>query len=68
MVWINSLIAGILVGGASVKKEELRGKIKECWDSINSERALDYASYKKLEKDQLKVAVVVQKMVNTKKT
>ena len=58
--------AGQLETYLNVTRESLVNKIKECWDSINSERAKDYASHQQLTEEQLKVAVVIQKMVNAK--
>lgn len=58
--------AGQLETYLNISRDELISKIKECWDSINSERAKDYASHQDLSKDQMKVAVVVQKMVDAK--
>ncbi|MBU1032049.1 hypothetical protein KKE03_03995 [Patescibacteria group bacterium] len=58
--------AGQLETYLNVKRENLIEKIKECWNSIKSERALSYASMQNLSDDQLIVAVVVQKMVESK--
>ncbi len=58
--------AGQLETYLNITKEDLVNKIKQCWDSINSERAKDYASQQNLSEDQMKVAVVVQKMVDAK--
>ena len=57
--------AGQLDTYLNVSKEDLIEKIKECWHSIKSERALEYAAGKDLSEDQLFVAVVVQKMVES---
>lgn len=56
--------AGQLETYLNTTREDLVAKIKDCWDSINSERAKDYASQQNLSEDQMKVAVVVQKMVD----
>lgn len=56
--------AGQLETYLNTTREDLIAKIKDCWDSINSERAKDYASQQNLSEDQMKVAVVVQKMVD----
>lgn len=56
--------AGQLETYLNITRENLINKVKECWDSINSERAKDYASQQDLSEDQMKVAVVVQKMVD----
>lgn len=58
--------AGQLETYLNVNRENLIHKIKECWNSIKSERALSYAARQDLSEDQLKVAVVVQKMVESK--
>lgn len=58
--------AGQLESYLNVSKENLIEKIKECWDSINSERALDYASFQDMSESDLQVAVVVQKMVDSR--
>src|SRR3989344_6518781 len=55
--------AGQLETYLNVTKEDLTSKVRECWESIKSDRAQDYASQQNLSEDQLKVAVVVQKMV-----
>lgn len=57
--------AGQLETYLNISKINLIEKIKECWDSINSERALDYASFQNISESDLKVAVVVQKMVDS---
>lgn len=58
--------AGQLETYLNITREDLVSKIKECWESIKSERAQDYASQQNLSEDQKKVAVVVQKMVDAK--
>lgn len=57
--------AGQLESYLNVERKYLIGKIKECWRSIASERANSYASEKNLSKEQLTVAVIVQKMVDS---
>lgn len=57
--------AGQLESYLNVECKDLIGKIKECWRSIASERAYAYASEKNLSKEQLTVAVIVQKMVDS---
>lgn len=57
--------AGQLETFLNTKKEDLIENIRKCWQSIHSERALAYAVDKDLREDQLKVAVVVQKMVES---
>ena len=58
--------AGQLETYLNVSRENLIENIKKCWDSIKSERATSYAEEKDLSEDQLRVAVVVQKMVDAK--
>ena len=48
-----------------VTRENLIKKIKECHDSVNSERILSYCEYKWIDIKSIKVAIVVQKMVNS---
>lgn len=57
--------AGQLETYLNVSREDLITKVKECWESIKSERAVDYASQQNLSKEQLMVAVVIQKMVDS---
>ena len=57
--------AGQLESYLNVDKENLIEKVKKCWESIKSDRALSYAAKQDLSEDQLKVAVVVQKMVES---
>lgn len=58
--------AGQLETYLNTARDNLMDKVRECWNSINSERAKDYASQQNLTEDQMKVAVVVQKMVDAK--
>ena len=48
-----------------VTRENLIEKIKECHNSVKSERILSYCKYKWIDNDSIKVAVVVQKMINS---
>ena len=57
--------AGQLESYLNVSREELLQRIRDCWDSIRSDRALSYASGQNLTEDELVVAVVVQKMVDS---
>lgn len=57
--------AGQLVTYLNVLKKDLITKIRECWNSIKSERALVYSGEHKLSENELFVAVVVQKMVES---
>lgn len=58
--------AGQLETYLNVSRENLINKIRECWNSIKSERALAYAGEHDLSEDDLFLAVVVQKMVESK--
>ncbi len=57
--------AGQLESYLNVDRNELIEKIRECWNSIKSERALSYAGEQNLSEEDLSVAVVVQKMVDS---
>lgn len=57
--------AGQLESYLNVTRDELLDKVRECWNSIKSERALAYAAGQNLPEEQLVVAVVVQKMVES---
>ncbi len=48
-----------------VTKEKLIEQIIECHDSINSERIISYCESKNINRKDIKVAVVVQKMINS---
>lgn len=58
--------AGQLETYLNVSREDLINKVRECWNSIKSERALSYAGEKDLSENELFVAVVVQKMIESK--
>lgn len=57
--------AGQLESYLNVTRDQLIENIRKCWNSIRSERALAYAAQQNLSEDQLVVAVVVQKMVES---
>lgn len=57
--------AGQLESYLSVTKDNLIENIRQCWNSIKSERALAYAAEQNLAEEDLVVAVVVQKMVES---
>lgn len=57
--------AGQLESYLNIAKENLIKNIKKCWSSIKSERALAYANERNLSEEQLTVAVVVQKMIDS---
>lgn len=55
--------AGQLESYLNVSRNDLINKIKECWKSIESERAIQYALEQNLSQDQLLVGVIVQAMI-----
>lgn len=57
--------AGQLETYLNISKENLIETIRKCWESIYSERALSYAAEKNVNKNDLAIGVVVQKMVNS---
>lgn len=58
--------AGQLETYLNVSRDDLINKVRECWNSIKSERALSYAGGQNLSEDDLYVAVVVQEMIESK--
>ena len=63
--WAEDSFAGQFDTYLFVTRETLISKIKECHDSVNSERIKSYCEYKWIDIKTIKVAVVVQKMVNS---
>jgi len=57
--------AGELESYLNVTKKNLVGKIKNCWSSLFTPRAIVYRYEKGLRKSKILVAVVVQKMVQS---
>jgi len=57
--------AGELESYLNVDKETLVESVKKCWASLFTPRAIFYRFEKKLKEDQISVAVVVQRMVNS---
>lgn len=57
--------AGQLESYLNVELDGLETAIRKCWDSINSEHAVSYASDKGLRKEDLLVGVAVQAMVDS---
>lgn len=57
--------AGQLETYLNVKREDLIEKIRDCWNSVMSEKALSYAVLNSINEQDLKIAVVVQKMVDS---
>ncbi len=58
--------AGQLETYLNVSRDDLINKVRDCWSSVKSERALSYAGGQDLAEDDLFVAVVVQKMIDSK--
>lgn len=57
--------AGQLDSYLNVTRDQLIDKIRQCWNSIKSERALSYAGQQSLNETDLVMAVVIQKMVES---
>lgn len=57
--------AGQLESYLNVPREDLIKSIRNCWNSIRSERALSYAAEQNLSEEKLSVAVIVQKMIES---
>ena len=60
--------AGQLDTFLNTTEEMLLENIKKCWASLFTPRAIYYRFEKKLNKDKISVAVVVQKMVNSEES
>jgi len=60
--------AGQLDSFLNTTKETLLENVKKCWASLFTPRAIFYRFEKGLHKQQISVAVVVQKMVNAEKS
>ncbi len=57
--------AGQLETYLNTSKENLIETIRRCWESTYSERALAYASEKNIDKNDLTIGVVIQKMIDS---
>ncbi len=57
--------AGQLDSFLNTTKETLLENVKKCWVSLFTPRAIFYRFNKKLNKDKISVAVVIQKMINS---
>lgn len=57
--------AGELESYLNITKENLSESIKKCWSSLFTPRAIFYRYEKKLHKQRISVAVVVQKMIQS---
>lgn len=64
----ESSYAGQLSTYLFVTKEQLADKIKKCWASAFSERVIQYNVLNKRKLDSLKVAVIIQEMVDSEKS
>ncbi len=60
--------AGQLDSFLNTTKETLLENVKKCWASLFTPRAIFYRFEKKLEKDKISVAVVVQKMIQSEES
>jgi len=60
--------AGQLESFLNTTKETLLENVKKCWASLFTPRAIFYRFEKKLNKEKISVAVVVQKMVDSKES
>ncbi len=60
--------AGQLETYLNTTEKELLGKVKKCWASLFTPRAIVYRFMKNLHKEKISVAVVVQKMVESEKS
>ncbi|MBU0457010.1 MAG: PEP/pyruvate-binding domain-containing protein [Nanoarchaeota archaeon] len=60
--------AGQLDSFLNTTKDTLLENVKRCWASLFTPRAIFYRFEKKLNKDKISVAVVVQKMVNSEES
>ena len=60
--------AGQLESYLNTTKETLLENVKKCWASLFTPRAIFYRFEKKLNKDKISVAVVVQKMVDSEES
>ena len=60
--------AGQLDSFLNTTDETLLGNVKKCWASLFTPRAIFYRFEKKLNKDKISVAVVVQKMVDSEES
>lgn len=60
--------AGQLSSHLNVTKQSLIERVQDCWASLFTPRAIFYRFEKGLQEEQISVAVVVQKMVNSEKS
>ncbi len=60
--------AGQLDSFLNTTEKDLLKNVKKCWASLFTSRAIFYRFEKKLNKDKISVAVVIQKMINSEKS
>lgn len=58
--------AGQLESYLNVSRKDVLDSVKKCWESVFTERAIEYAKEQSASEDDLVVAVVVQRMVDSK--
>lgn len=62
---IDNSFAGQFDSFLNTTKDNLIENILKCWDSINSPRCQEYLKEKKINSESVKIAVVVQKMIQS---
>ena len=60
--------AGQLETYLNITEEILLENIKKCWSSLFTTRAIYYRKEKKLDKEKISVAVIIQKMIQSEKS
>ena len=50
----------------NVKEKDIEKKVKECFDSVNNKNIKEYLSRMNLDESEIKMDVIIQKMVNSK--
>jgi phosphohistidine swiveling domain-containing protein len=64
----NATWAGQLDSYLNITGEDLIEKVKRCWASLFTPRAIFYRFEKKLQKQKISVAVVIQEMIESEKS
>jgi phosphoenolpyruvate synthase/pyruvate phosphate dikinase len=64
----NNSFAGQLSSYLYIKKEDIIKKVIECWASAYTDRIIQYNKINNISHSNLKVAVIVQEMVHSKKS
>ncbi len=62
---VDNSFAGQFDTFLNTRREYLMIKIRECWNSLNSDRCKEYMLDKKINPKSVKVAVVIQKMIQS---